>query len=288
MSNSLALLCNDELKYNHFNNFKLALYNYCGESNFKRVNSIEDLQNVTHLFIVDEHYPRNVDLWSNPAFYRELNDKNIRVIIFNTERIHVKEFPWNLTIQSKVLNLKNHCQFLIDTEEAEQYKKPFVNRFLLSRDVVYNVPKTELKKEAIIFAGNFSGGQYNKRTELLEQLKKAQIGIPIDIINTKISSSSFMPYDEYLKLLSGYKYILCPLGTGNFLAFRHYEAKHLGCIPVQHIHPQMQSWYKEEDNASIFFTEASQLEDKLKTREVSTEERFLEDMFNDINLKAYI
>ena len=67
------------------------------------------------------------------------------------------------------------------------------------------------------------------------------------LINKKFS------YSEYLNKLVNYKYILNPLGTGNFINIRFYEALELGCIPVQQITENMLNRYEELDYCLKFF-----------------------------------
>ena len=104
-----GLLCTDNLNivgHSMFINYRLALYNLFNKENFKEVRLSSDLDGLTHLFIVDEHFRYNLDIWGNDQFIKILNDKNIKVIIFNSEKIYIEAFPWNIKTQEMVMSIK--------------------------------------------------------------------------------------------------------------------------------------------------------------------------------------
>ena len=99
--------------------------------------------------------------------------------------------------------------------------------------------------------------------------------------NLKILINKSLTYKKYLENIASYKYILNPLGTGNFINIRFYEALELGSIPIQQITDKMQYWYNELDY-SIKFTNAKNL--NLNDFKFKKYSYYLEDYFKDIKL----
>ena len=94
------------------------------------------------------------------------------------------------------------------------------------------------------------------------------IDIPVEIIE----STRSIKYEEYLNLISKYKYVLNPLGAGKFINVRYYESLFLNSIPIQEIIPKMKNYYKElTSGISINFVNSKDLSDL---------------DFNDISLKS--
>lgn len=94
--------------YSHFN---LALNEYCNYE-LKKIKTIDCLQNLKTLFIIDEHY--NFDVWSDLKFIKELNQKKINVIVFNFEKILNSFFPSNILKQSQLERINKKYQFFSD------------------------------------------------------------------------------------------------------------------------------------------------------------------------------
>ena len=279
-----GLLCTDSLNivgHSMFINYRLALYNLFNKENFKEVRLSSDLEKITHLFIVDEHFRYNLEIWGDEQFIKILNDKNIKVIIFNSEKIYIDAFPWNVKIQNMVRVIKNHVQFVCDIDEAKMFGTRVINKFFLSKSLIFNIPKEE-KEEKILFIGQIEGDQYRKRKELLESIKN--IGLEIDIYN----SQRKLQYIDILKLYNKYKYVLCPIGTGKWFSYRHYEVTRLGSIPIQQVTSDMIEWFYELQDTSIFFQDQKDIEDKINNFKIANKEISLEDYFKKIRLEEYL
>lgn len=279
-----GLLCTDSLNivgHSMFINYRLALYNLFNKENFKEVRSSSDLEEITHLFIVDEHFRYNLEIWGDEQFIKILNDKNIKVIIFNSEKIYIDAFPWNIKIQNMVGVIKNHVQFVCDIDEAKMFGTRVINKFFLSKSLIFNIPKEE-KEEKILFIGQMEGPQYEKRRELLESIKN--IGLEIDIYN----SQRKLQYIDILKLYNKYKYVLCPIGTGKWFSYRHYEVTRLGSIPIQQVTSDMIEWFYELQDTSIFFQDVKVIKNKINNFNVIDKEITLEDYFKIIKLEEYL
>ena len=88
-------------------------------------------------------------------------------------------------------------------------------------------------------------------------------------------------YKEYLTKLASYKFILNPLGTGDFLNLRFYEALKVGSIPIQQITSDMQSMYRELDFCHTFIDADDLYIPKIESKQL---DYYLEDYFEEINL----
>lgn len=280
-----GIICTDNLDivgHSMFINYRLALYNSFGIKNFKDIHNSADLEGCTHLFIIDEHFRYNLNIWGNENFIKVLNGKNIRVIIFNSEKIYIKAFPWNVEIQEKVKSINNHIQFVCDIDEAKIFGMKVINKFFISKSLVFDIPKIDKKLDRILFIGQIEGDQYRGRRKLLEDIKG--IGIPIDINN----SQRMLSYRRILELYNNYKYVLCPIGTGKWFSYRHYEVTHLGSIPIQQVTEDMVGWFNELQDTSIFFNKIEDIESKISNFKLSGKEIILEDYFNKIKLTEYL
>ena len=277
-----GIISRDEIElvsHGLFQNFRFALKNYL-QVDFKNINSVQDLDGIDTLFIVDEHFGPHVDIWKKNSFINELNNRNIRTIIFNFEKIYDALFPWNVDHQRNVDRIKNLVQFVSDINDAKILNRPVINKQLLSRDTILVHPDNKINE--ILFIGQINPHVYVRRREVLNNLVGKNL--PLKIIN----SDRKFTYNEYLKLLSSYKYILNPLGTGDFLNLRFYEALKLGCIPVQQVTDDMLTRYFELNNGhTVNFKHPDELT-QLPTLEPKLFEYYLEDYFQEINLKSYL
>jgi hypothetical protein len=234
----IGILCYDSLEtvgHSLFLNFRLALQNYFTQP-LKPVICTEDLEAITTLIIVDEHHIPCVSVWKNDAFISQLNKNNIQVLVFNFEKIFSSSFPWNVDHQKKLEQINNLFQIVSDVNDAKFLKKTVVNKQLLSRDTFLVEPKQE-KKNEILFIGQINSF-YPTREAILRDISNV---CKINILKTDRK----LTYTEYLNLVNDYKFILNPLGTGNFINLRFYEAQKLGCIMIQQYTDEMLCHYDE-------------------------------------------
>lgn len=273
-----------------FNNYRLALYNYFGKCNFKDVLSRYDvrwsrnnLDDITHLFIVDEHYEHNKASWKTSDFINNANSRNIKVIIFNFEKIFNSSFPWNIDNQNHVNMFKNVVQFNGDVEDAELLGRKVINKYYLSRSTDFGIPLCKNKKDGILFIGRTDGPEYEKRRDMISEIRKT--GLDVDVVST----SRKLAYSDYLNRINEYKYSLSPLGTGKFLGLRYYELLYFNTIPIQQVDDIILRWYPEIIQNCICFSDPSTIaDDVLKFKGIANNKYYLEDYFNDINLKGYL
>ena len=281
-----GLICNDEITLvSHclFLNFRSALYNTFGQTSFKDINNVEDIEGITHLFIVDEHFGPNVNVWKKQELVDRVNQLDVKVIIFNFEKIFNSAFPWNIDHQRFVEQFKHLTQFLTDMDDVRRLNTPFLNKQLLSKDTHVKKRNFNKKTDKVLFIGQMEGNCYSRRREILSAVSQY---LPLDIINTNRKYT----YDEFLDILSQYKYVLNPLGAGNFLNLRYYEIIKLGSIPIQQVTPDMINNYTElQNNFSVNFCTPSELKDFNYTNFTQNqEELYLENYFKQVDLPSFL
>jgi|694.fasta_scaffold109860_2 hypothetical protein len=276
----IGLVCVPEIEiigHSLFDNFYKALKNYVN-SEIVFVKSVNDLVDLNALIIVDEHLSFNIDIWKKPEFINRINELNLSTIVFNFEKVYNSSYTWNEDHQNNLLQIKNLHQFISDVDDAKILNKSYVNRQFLSRSTVLVPPITE-KKDEILFIGQIYP-DYTTRVTLLKDLEEANCGVKI------IKSQRKYTYTEYLNILNEHKYILNPLGMGKFLNLRFYEALELGCTVIQQYTDSMLEWYPELNRPDVikFKDVADFLTLDFKT--TPGKNIYLEDYFNEINLKS--
>ena len=274
-----GILCQDDINvvgHSLFKNYKLALSNYF-QSVLQPINSIEDLNNLDLLIIVDEHYIPHKQVWQNDEFINAINKLNIKVLIFNFEKIFNSQFPWNISIQHYVEKINRRLQIVSDVKDAKILNTSILNKQFLSRDTILEEP-IDNKIDEILFVGQINE-YYPTRREILNGIQQINSKVRV------IQSDRRYNYNEYLNLINQSKYILNPLGTGEFINLRFYEALNLGCTVIQQYTDEMEKWYPELNNSRVLkFKTVDEFKNLNFSTETTYEQKFLEDYFMEINL----
>tara|TARA_R110000824_G_scaffold120287_1_gene275392 strand:+ start:1015 stop:1872 length:858 start_codon:yes stop_codon:yes gene_type:complete len=284
----IGIICKDDvaaLNPSLFLNFRLGLTNYL-KTKFVEVSGVDDLKDITTLIIVDEHFGPHVCVWKNDKFIAQLNNCNIKTLVFNFEKIFTSKFPWNIDHQQKLETINNLYQFVSDVDDAANFKKDIINKQLLSKDTKLEHAPVE-KKNRILFIGQSDptynpSWSYSRRFNVLNDLRNRS-DLPLDICITDRKLS----YKEFLTKLASYKFILNPLGTGDFINVRFYEALKLGCVPIQQVTDNMLNAYSEL-SSNICYNFKIPNEVQLPNDSFNKFNYYLEDYFEEINLKNYI
>ncbi len=270
----------NEVGHSLFNNFRLALTNYLQEE-IKDISSVNDLADITTLLIIDEHYPPHKDIWLNDDFINYINFKNIKVVIFNFEKIFNSQFPWNINIQRNIEKINNKVQIVSDTKDASILNSPIINKQLLSRSTLMPSPVIN-KRDEILFLGQINEF-YPTRGNTLRELQESNSKVKV------IKTDRRYSYNEFLDLLNNAKFILNPLGTGEFINLRFYEALSLNCIVVQQYTDDMLKWYPEINYPNVLKFKTLEEFNKLNFNiNAQRHNNYLEDYFEEINLKIII
>mgnify|MGYP001181328586 CR=1 FL=1 len=281
----IGIICKDDiaaLNPSLFLNFRLGLTNYL-KTKFVEVNDINDLEDITTLIIVDEHFGSHVSIWKDdPQFVNELNNRKIKTIVFNFEKIFNSKFPWNVDHQKRLESINDLYQLVSDVDDAITLNKKIINKQLLSKDLKLEHHTVE-RENRILFLGQSDpvydpSWSYSRRFNVLNDLR-SRPDLPLDIHVTERK----LPYKEFLTKLASYKFILNPLGTGDFINIRFYEALRLGCIPIQQVTENMLNRYSElSPNICHRFKTTDEV--CLPTRAFKKFNSSLEDYFEEIQL----
>jgi hypothetical protein len=129
--------------------------------------------------------------------------------------------------------------------------------------------KVKSKKDRIIFIG----AMYQSRRETINFVAK---NFPLDICQSTITS-----WEDYMKLIAGYRFVLSPLGNANALVTKFYEILLVHSIPIQQVKSNTLKYYDIEAGFKdcIYFESLEELADKIVqcTLQQSQSEIWLED-----------
>ena len=265
-----------------YSNFRTALSAYFNEE-LNDISSVSQVSSCKNLIVVDEHFAPHRDLLTNSKFINMINKNHVNVVIFNTEKIYNSYWTHNSKTQKKISKIKNLIQILSDAEDISLKKSPFANKQYLSNSLKFQLGK-ENKKNEIIFYGQVKGSAYENRRKVLSEFSK-NVELPLKIIESNRS----LDYEDYLNLISNYKYVLNPLGAGSFVNIRYFETLLVRSIPIQQFTNNMLDIYKELGSGySINFSSLKDLS-KSNFSNVSPLKfnYYLEDYFHDNKLNSY-
>lgn len=275
-----------ETDMSFFNNYKYSLSNLL-DSKLYEVDGEDELSSINNLFIVDEHFLPNKEFITAPSTIKKINKHNVNVIIFNTEKIFNSYWPHNLKIQKKLSKLNSMLQILSDVNDIKKLGTPFKNKQYLSKEINFK-NNLSIKKNKILFYGQLDGGVYKNRRIVVNNFQE-MFGDNLEVIKSTRNKS----YSEYIDLLSSYKYILNPLGAGEFVNIRFFEALAVNSIPIQEITNVMRDYYPEEvsNKNSLFFSNTTELQNfqlnDMKNYNFSNP-YYLEDYFFVNNLISFL
>lgn len=261
-------------------NFYYAILNIFPNDNvFVYDGNISTLDNVDIFFILDEHWGKNNKKWNYPEFIQKVNDNNIDVVILNVEKVWNSQFPWNEDFQRNVEKIKNVTQFFIDIEDAKKYDHKYINKCLISKhfENKFNLAETKLNKAA--FIGQYDANWHKERKQILETVSKV---IEVDIFKRDDKKRGI---EDYMNLLSQYRYIVAPVSTAISIPPRFWEILFVKSIPIQQLKPNMEEYYEElQFEDCIFFTNPNEIPDKIQNHnfEVTNHDMWYEDYLKEI------
>jgi len=283
--NKVGIICQDEIEVVgncKYNNYRLALQYYL-LCKLVDVKSVDDLDGLDVLFIIDECHIRHIHVWKNINFINAVNDKNIKVIVFNFTRIYRSVLPWKTDTQDFLNQFKKITQFVGDVDDAKVLKQTVINKCFMSKQTVLPVDDFDItNKQGTIYLGSHSMFM-GRRDRLIEKMEKA-FDKNVFITDHKLS------YKDYICKINRYKFIICPLSTNKCIGFRFYEALKLNSIPVQEIREDMRPWYPELE-ACVPYNFPADLNPRMLVVVDNSQKYnnyYLEDYFNDISLINYL
>jgi hypothetical protein len=254
-----GIIC--DLEYSRhisFKNYFYAIeYLYHG---VKLITSSADLDYIDILFIGDDHYGKHRNVFSPQEFIDKCNNLGIIVVVFTTEKTFGSVFAWNEDGFHHLKKFKYLHFYMTDVDDCILTGAK-LNRTLPSRHFA-NPKQVDVnsKLDQMVFIGNVEGyiDCYKQRKETL---KKIQELIPLVVIPSNISF-----WDDYMNVLSQYRFVLAPKGNCNAFSLRFYDALMVHSIPVQEVSKNTLSLFdiEEKFDDCIFFQEPEEIPDKLK------------------------
>lgn len=220
----------------------------------KIINSFKDLFDIKILFIGNEHFQPHRQVWENDLFIKTCNNLDIKVVIFSVEKIFSSSFPHNETIQNNIKKFENLFQYAHDVEDIEK-----LNCKLIRGCISSHYKNIELYSEKInkcAFLGSIDCFSYQERQETIKKIEKE-----MEIVFPERQTT----WEEYMKELSKYKFVLSPLGNSNGLALKFYEILFVNSIPIQQVKPKTLEYYKTENEYKdcIFFENPKEIVEKI-------------------------
>jgi len=248
-------------------------------SSVKVVSSNKDLDGLDILFVYDNFYAPNKAVINQAGFTDRCNELEIQVVVFITERIFDSFWPRNVKDYNSLRNFNYlHC-YMLDVDDciktgAKHIHLPISKQF---KDIV----KIDVndKMDKIVFIGQ-TIYSYDIRRETLSELRGL---MPVDVFASNVPT-----WEEYLKLISKYRFVLCLKGNCNAFSLRIYDSLLVGSIPIQQVvdntllPPYFDIEAKFDD--CIFFQKANELPDKIKkfTLKGSHNEFWAEDYYDNL------
>lgn len=258
LQKKVGLICNYVWNKHHlYESYYNSIINIY--DSVKIIKNINDLDDIKTLVIGDEHFIPHRDIWKNIDFINRCNNLNIKVVIFNNERIMDSFFPWNVENQEYVNKFNDVFQYVSDIDDVIKLDKK-LNRMPPSKyfNNIRDSIDVDKKIDKVIFIGNTVGDSYKERRKLLNEVNKI---ITVDIIASNKNDS----WENYIRKLSEYKYVLSPLGNAHFFTMRFYEILLVKSIPIQQVKHNTLDFYDIESKYDdcIFFQDVSELKDKI-------------------------
>lgn len=248
-----------------FSSYFYSLQNIYGKDNVKKFTDINEVKENDKIAVIDDHYYDNAVIYMNPSFVSYCNNNNIRLVFFTTERMSSPFWDHTNTINKQRL-FNNVTHYYGDANDIKLFGSTFIVKQQYSKTFEYLKENTTLdfdkKQDKIVFIGqvdwilNKSVPWYARRKTILQYLIN-QNNMTIDIIQ---SDKNRTP-EEYLKFLSAYKYVINPLGVGDFINIRFYDSLLVNSIPIQQYTDNMKLYYSElSTNKGLYFRTIPELQ----------------------------
>lgn len=262
-----VLYCDDKTlsAYVLFSSYFYALQNLFGNENITKFSTLNDVQTNDTIFVVDDHFGPNASIFMEPGFINYCNSHNVQLVFFCTERMTSPYWNHDHTIQKQAL-FKNVKNFYGDANDIDRFGTKFVVKQLISKHFAYLKNNLTLRPEDKIpkfgFIGQIATIQqaswYSNRKKYLDYLSKQQ-HIPIDLMQSNKNTT----FENYYETLSKYKYVINPLGVGDFINIRYYDALFCNSIPIQQSTHAMEKYYSEFSTTQGYFFQSIEELDRI-------------------------
>lgn len=254
---NVGLICDMKFeRHPQFKSYYYAIRSLLGEPRFIR--DKKELPGLDLLIVGDDHYDRHKEILQQPGFIGVCNGLDITVLVLTTEKIIGSVFPWNVQNYEKIKEINSLIHYTADVDDCEKLGVG-LHRICISK-YYKDKYRTSRKKDEVIFIGsvNCDRGSYDERKKMLDQLEKT--------IGLNIITSGKLTWEDYIKTIAEYRFVLCPMGNANFFPTRFYEVLAVGSIPLQQIKSNTLCYYDIEKkfNDCIYFESPDELPKKIK------------------------
>ena len=269
----IGLICDLEFtKHMQFKNYYYALLSLYKE--IKMVKDICDLDGLDIVFIGGANHGPHMDICLKEGFIDKCNELNITVLLVSVEKIISTLYPKHLERYNIIAKSKKFIHYAYDIEDCQRFGVPLF-RLAMSK---YYKDKIETnigaKEDAIIFVGV----QYQWRKPIIDYVRNN--------FKSDIYHSPFRTWDDYMRMLSTYRFVLSPLGDANGLVTKFYEILLVNSIPIQQVKSNTLQYYDIEAKFPdcIFFEKVKELPKKIENFKLSysQSEIWLEDIFEKL------
>ena len=248
----VGVICDlDFTKHVQFKSYYYSLLALYG--NVKVVSNINHLYGINILFIGGQDHGPHIDVYSTPLFIERCNELKITIVLISVEKIFGSTYKEHLERYNLISKCNKFVHYTYDIEDTKKLNTKLF-RVCLSKHYEGWITIADEKKDAMVFCGVM----YLWRKQLIEELRKH---IWIDIPER----TDFRTWEDYLRLIGSYRYVLSPLGDGNAFVAKFYEILLVNSIPVHQVKYDTLLYYDKEAKFKdcIFFESANELIDKI-------------------------
>jgi len=252
----VGIVCDTAYSRHHlFMSYYNSVSNLYGKPQL--VTNIHNLEGLELLFIGDDHYQVHKEIWQQPGFIEYCNKHSIKVAALTNERILNSFFSWNKDSLLKLKEFDQLYHYANDVDDCDMLGLK-LNRTAPSKSFKAQFIRPEVKKDKALWLGRTDCKSYDERKDVINILKKT---IELDVIESTIPK-----WSDYVAKISEYRFILSPIGNGNFFPMRVYEALAVGSIPIHQVRENTLDLYDIEKGFDdcIFFTSPNELKDKIE------------------------
>ena len=269
----VGIIC--DLEYTRhpcFRNYYHAIVSIYGLSRI--VKTPIDLDGLDILFIGDDHWFNHKTIWQQSEFIDKCNADKIKIVVFTTEKILNSHFPWNIENLEFLRKFNEVYHYTIDVDDCIELGTK-LNRVHMAKRYKNYIHIPVEKIDEVVFVGSTycACSSYDKRLKTLEEIKKL---IPLRIIPPNMGT-----WEEYMRTISQYRFVLSPPCNGNFFPMRFYETLLVGSIPIHQVGENTLQYYDTEAVLPdcIYFQDVNELPEKIKNFPLmrSTSEFWLDD-----------
>jgi hypothetical protein len=248
----VGAICDLEFtKHAQFRSYYYSLLALYGE--VKLVKNITDLYGVDILVIGCPDHGPHIDVYSTLCFIQRCNELKITIVLISVEKIFGSKYIEHLQRYELISKCNKLVHYTYDIEDSKKLNTKLF-RVCLSKHYEAWITIADEKKDAMVFCGVM----YSWRKTLIDELRKY---IWIDVPER----SDFRNWEDYLRLIGSYRYVLSPIGDANAFVAKFYEILLVNSIPVHQVKYDTLLYYDKEAKFKdcIFFENVNELVDKL-------------------------